>query len=177
VPSVSRGHTPLSRATRLSSLNAAALQSDWAHKTVKTLLDKLMARQAKLLGALHDDDRLSKPGADSSAARPLRLSAPERAQRIAREQEALDDAAEPLARGALEEAVALLEPWAAAAQGANLLTTLARLKWLQGDVAQAHQCLQQAEHLDPGSTKVARYMAQLLEGAGRHHEAILHWRR
>jgi hypothetical protein len=74
---------------------------------MKGLLDRLMARQAKLMADLHPVPTRQGMGSASHRAKPT-VGAEERAARLKAEDQALTSAIEPLARGALDEAAALL---------------------------------------------------------------------
>ena len=142
---------------------------------MKGLLNRLMARQARLM-----DELLPNPDAKRSSLEhrhTLTLSAEQRAVQLAAEDQALTEATDPLARGAIAEAAALLEPLADTAQDTRTYTTLSRIRSMQGDFDRALRLLQRAESLNPADEKVTYFMAELLQGAGRHHDAIAYRRR
>jgi capsular polysaccharide biosynthesis protein len=132
---------------------------------MKTLMDRLMARQRHLL------QRMDEPP------KAPRLTAEERSKRRAEEQSALEAALEALATGNIVSAAALLEPHAERAQEPRTLTTLSRIRSAAGHFDEALELLQRAEKLDPADTKVAFFLAELLQSMGRHHEAIAYRRR
>jgi tetratricopeptide (TPR) repeat protein len=143
---------------------------------VKGLLDRLMARQAKLMADLHPvPARQVQAGASRLTNAPV--SAEERADRLKAEDQALTAAVEPLARGALDEAAALLEPHVDRAQDTRTLTTLSRIRSQQGDFDEALRLLQYADALDPSDAKVAYFMGELLQSAGRYQDEIYYRRR
>jgi tetratricopeptide (TPR) repeat protein len=134
---------------------------------VKPLLDRLMARQSRLMAKL-----------DQPAVAPTRpLSPQERESLREGETAALAAMIEPLSRGAHSEAAALLAPFANTAQEPLTLTTLARLRTYAGDLEGALQLLARAEAIAPSDAKVLYFMAETLQHAGRHHDAIYYWRR
>jgi tetratricopeptide (TPR) repeat protein len=143
---------------------------------MKGLLDRLMARQAKLMADLHPVPTRQGMGSASHRAKPT-VGAEERAARLKAEDQALTSAIEPLARGALDEAAALLEPHMDRAQDTRTLTTMSRIRSQQGDFDEALRLLQSADALDPSDPKVAYFMGELLQSAGRYQEEIYYRRR
>ena len=137
---------------------------------MKKILDKLLTRQARLMG------ELARP--DEPAARPAspKRSAEERARLGEAEAAAVEQAFAHLATGDVAAAAAVLAPHRDDAQYPSTLTTLSRIASLQGDVDAASTLLDQAEALDPGDLKTAYFKAELLQQLGRHRDAI-HYRR
>jgi tetratricopeptide (TPR) repeat protein len=135
---------------------------------VKRILDRLMARQRKLLATLDPP-------------RPAKLHPPmtelQRADRLAAENTAVEAAFVHLAAGRLDEAQQLLLPLAAGAQDARVLTTLGRIRSVQGDFDAAEAHFLEAERLAPADPKVLHFMADLLKLRGRHKEEVLYRRR
>jgi capsular polysaccharide biosynthesis protein len=139
---------------------------------VKRILNALMARQQKLLGALHEAPKTALP-----ATRPVvQLDPAEREALLARERAALDEAAAALSRDDTDAAWQTLEPFAASAQDTRTLTTLSRIASLRGRMEEALALLQQAEALDGSDAKVLHFMAELMRRLGRHVDE-LHYRR
>lgn len=133
---------------------------------MKAILDRLMARQQRLLASL-----------DSPSQRARRLS-PEQVQaQRATDAEAVEAAFERLADGRLDDAAALLQPLSEDAQDPRVLTTLARIRMLQGQFDAAHEALARAERLDPSDPKVAHFTAELLRAQGRFVEEVQFRRR
>jgi len=143
---------------------------------VKGLLDRLMARQAKLMGELHPVSPSTAPAGALRVAVPP-IGAEERTARLAAEGQALAASVEPLARGALAEAAALLQPLTAHAQDTRTLTTLARIRSLQGDFDDALRLLQNADTLNPSDWKVPYFIGELLQSAGRYKDEVSYRRR
>jgi tetratricopeptide (TPR) repeat protein len=141
----------------------------------KTLLDRLFARQARLVAALgpHAPESLESD-AVAPVAGELKKDLP--ALRAAEDQ-ALEAVREPLSRGAIGEAAAVLQPHALNAQRSQTLVTLARIRSLQGNVDEAMVLLRRADALDPSDIKVPHFFAELLENSGRPHEALAYRRR
>jgi tetratricopeptide (TPR) repeat protein len=139
---------------------------------VKKILDKLLTRQARLMGELARQDA---PEARARPARPKR-STEELARLREAEEAAVEQAFAHLATGDVAAAAAVLAPHRDDAQHPSTLTTLSRIASLQGDVDGALALLDQAEALDPGDLKTAYFKAELLQQLGRHRDAI-HYRR
>lgn len=135
-----------------------------------------MARQAKLMADLHPAPSRNGQGGALHRAHPP-VGAEERAIRLTAEDQALTTAVDSLARGALDEAAALLEPHVDRAQDTRTLTTMSRIRSQQGDFDEALRLLQSADALDPSDTKVAYFMGELLQSAGRYQEEIYYRRR
>lgn len=140
---------------------------------MKKILDKLLTRQARLMGELARQDEPSGPAARS--ARP-KLSPEAQARLREAEATAVEQAFAHLATGDVAAAAAALAPYRDDAQHPSTLTTLSRIASLQGDVDAALALLDQAEALDPGDMKTAYFKAELLQQLGRHRDAI-HYRR
>jgi capsular polysaccharide biosynthesis protein len=136
---------------------------------MKQILDRLMARQQRLLGELASPS--SEP--DHTPA----LSVEERSARATQEAAALDAALEELAVGHIIAAKALLQPFAGQATLARTLTTLSRIASSDGDLDRAVDLLRQAERLDPMDRKVWRLLAQALSTRGLHTEEVHYCRR
>jgi tetratricopeptide (TPR) repeat protein len=132
---------------------------------MKRILDRLMARQRKLLQNLEPPRQVS------------RLSAEVLAERRATEERAIEAAFEKLATGDILAATSLLEPHVDGAQDTRTLTTLSRIRSASGRFDEALELLQRAEALDPTDNKVAFFLAELLQLMGRHQDAIPHRRR
>ena len=140
---------------------------------MKKILDKLLTRQARLMGELARQDEPAGPAARS--ARP-KLSPEELTRLREAEAAAVEQAFAHLATGDVAAAAAALAPHRDDAQHPSTLTTLSRIASLQGDVDAALALLDQAEALDPGDMKTAYFKAELLQQLGRHRDAI-HYRR
>lgn len=136
---------------------------------VSSLLDRLMARQVRLMAELAPDTR------DPRHTRAL-MNPAEREARVQAEDAAAAAAFEALSSGNLAAAAALIEPFTNDAHLPRTLTTLSRIRSAQGELDAALTLLRQAEALDPADQKVAYFMAALLELRGQHQEAI-HYRR
>lgn len=136
---------------------------------MRKVLDKLMARQMRLM------DALSEPPADKVPA-PARGPAPTPGE-IEAENTAVDRAMEQLAAGDMAAASMLLAPYEGAAALARTLTTLARMKTRQGEHDQALAYLQRAERLDPMDRKVWYFLAELFHLQQRHAEEADYRRR
>jgi capsular polysaccharide biosynthesis protein len=136
---------------------------------MKQLLDRLMARQQRLMG------RLDPPVAELP--RQPAPSAEARAERSRLEAEALDAALEKLAQGDIAAAKALLDPFEHDASLVRTLTTLSRLANAQGDFEAAVALLVRAEKLDPTERKVWRLLAQAYAVRGMHTDEVRQYRR
>lgn len=141
---------------------------------MKKVLDKLMARQMRLM------DALSEPPPDkvSAGVRTAHASGPAPTQaEIEAESAAVDGAMEYLAAGDMAAAAALLDPYDSAAALTRTLTTLARMKTRQGEHEQALAYLQRTERLDPMDRKVWYFLAELFHLQQRHAEEADYRRR
>jgi capsular polysaccharide biosynthesis protein len=130
-----------------------------------------MARQRKLLGALN-----SGPSIAAASLHVPQASAEALAEIKAREQAAVQQAFSLLNEGQLDAAAALLDPLAIQAQDPQVLTTLARIRSIQGDFDAAFALLSMAERIDPSDLKVIQITADLLKLTRRPVEE-LHYRR
>lgn len=128
------------------------------------LLDRLMARQRRLLDKL-DDDRI-----DTAAATPP--TAQERKERGEREAAAVMQADIELLEGRWADARALLVPFAEAATLVRTLTVLGRIESMQGRASEALQLLKRAHELDPMDRKVWRLLAEALASQGDHLQEV-----
>jgi hypothetical protein len=93
------------------------------------------------------------------------------------ELKALDQVRAVLAEGDLDRAGTILEPHASSAQIAETLVLLGRVRSLQGDSEKAIAYLRRADELEPGNVKAPHFLAELLEMAGKHQEALQYRRR
>jgi capsular polysaccharide biosynthesis protein/tetratricopeptide (TPR) repeat protein len=121
------------------------------------------------------------PAADEAGqAEPTRrrtITAEEREQASAAEDDAVERAFEQLALGQLGRAADLLQSHVKNASRSRTLTTVARIRALQGHPDEALEILGRAERLDPSDLKVPHFAASVLESLGRWHEAVYHRRR
>lgn len=131
---------------------------------MKRLLDKLLARQARLVASLGPES----PALTRRQADPTHT--------LEEEQQAIKAAFAHLAEGDHLAAEAVLVPYECGARDARTLTTLSRLHSMRGDFEAALALMGRADALDASDTKVAHFMAELLQTLGRHQEAI-HYRR
>lgn len=130
-----------------------------------------MIRQRKLLESLE-------PQPQTNQTATTRVATPEeQATRLVEEQEAVEAAFLHLLDGQLDSALQLLQPHAARAQDTRTLTTLARIRSLQGEFNEAFELLGRAERLDPADAKVLYFTAELLKLRGRFGEEVLYRRR
>ena len=134
------------------------------------LLNRLMARQAKLIANL-DPLRAEKAAAPPHFAAPTATHDPE-AEGAARRL-----AAFYLERGSLAAARATLEPFMPSGRDLGTFTTLARICTEQGDLVRALAALKRAEALDSANRKVWRLTAKLLTTQRRSREALVYLRR
>jgi hypothetical protein len=132
---------------------------------MKSLLDRLMARQMKLLAALDEPPVAARTGEAPRPADPVAEAA------------ARDVAAQHLESGDLRLAREALEPFLESGRDVQTLTTLARVCTDQGDLDQALTALQRAESIDPADRKVWRLMAKLLSTQRRYREEVVYLRR
>ncbi len=137
---------------------------------MKKVLDRLMARQNKLMV------QLSEP-VPQQPAKPVVLDAATLTALREREQQAVNTATQHLSQGDIESADALLSPHADSARFVRTLTLLSRIRAIQGNYDEARELLLQAEGIDPADPKVAHFMAELLQLRGQHQEAIQYRRR
>ncbi len=138
---------------------------------MKALLDRLMARQAKLLANLHDNTRKGESAKTTSAAQR------ETAYDAAADEAARQTATALIEAGDLRGARAALDPFAATSRSVGTLTTFSRICTDQGDLDSALAALERAEALDPADKKTWRLKAKLLAAFGRHQEALVYLRR
>ena len=131
------------------------------------LLDRLMARQVRLLANLD-------------------ATSPEPAHRRKQSEPTHDPAAEAAAcalahaqlkAGELAAARATIEAYALSGRDVGTFTTLARICTDQGDVEQALAALQRAEALYPADRNVWRLLAKLLSTQRRYREELVYRRR
>lgn len=136
------------------------------------LLDRLMARQARLMASL-----------DAPHVEVARRSSPVRAPAVAAthtaeaETAARDAAVSLVEAGEFVAACGVLEPFMASGRDVGTLTTLARIYTEQRAFAEALTALQRAEALDPADRKVWRLSAKLLSTQGHFREALVYQRR
>jgi tetratricopeptide (TPR) repeat protein len=131
------------------------------------LLDRLMARQARLLA------NLDAPPPELAH----RRKPPAPTHDPAAEAAACAVAHAQLKAGELAAARATLEPYALSGRDVGTFTTLARICTDQGDVEQALAALQRAEALDPADRNVWRLLAKLLSTQRRYREELVYRRR
>jgi capsular polysaccharide biosynthesis protein len=134
---------------------------------MKRILDRLMARQSKLLATLD-----SPP----PSARRVRSTQELQAQSVT-DSAVVDEAFAHLAEGRLEAALDLLTPMADDAVDIRVHTTIGRIHMMQGQFDAAHAALGRAERQDPANPKVAHFTAELLRLQGRFAEEIQYRRR
>lgn len=134
-----------------------------------------MARQAKLMASL-DPSRPTSRGEAAPAPAPV-LSGEQRDQRLALEGESVDAAFVALSEGRLDDALARLLPLAEHALDPRTLTTLARIRSVQGHFDEALDWLAGAERLSPADPKVLYFTAELLKTCGRFQEEVAFRRR
>jgi capsular polysaccharide biosynthesis protein len=134
---------------------------------MKRILDRLMARQQRLLSSLDTPP---------AGKQPRRTAEQLEAQR-ATDASAVEAAFACLAEGRLEDAAAQLHPLSDLALDPRVFTTLARIHMLQGRFDAAHDALALAEELDPADPKVAHFTAELLRVQGRFVEELQFRRR
>lgn len=132
---------------------------------MKRILDRLMARQRKLLDNLEPPRQVFRPSAATLA------------EHRATEERAIEAAFEKLSTGDMLAASTLLEPHVNGAQDTRTLTTLSRLRSAAGRFDDALELLRRADELDPTDNKVAFFLAELLQMMGRHQDAIPYRRR
>lgn len=140
---------------------------------MKDLLERLLSRQARLMASL---DTRPQP-AQAERQLPAAMSGEQRLALRATESAALEAAEVQLSRGDVTLAGDLLEPHRAEAQETRTLTTLARIRLLQGNFVEALATLQEADRLDPSDIKVPYFLAELFESAGRYRDALPYRRR
>lgn len=137
----------------------------------KGLVDKLRARQQRLFDAL-----TAQP--EQVARQRSAIQDPEaRMRRLREESAAIDAAFTALAEGDTNAALELLKPYADGAQDARTLTTLARIRSMQGAFDEALGLLKKAEVIDPADPKVLYFTAEYLKILGRHAEEVQYRRR
>jgi tetratricopeptide (TPR) repeat protein len=143
---------------------------------MKKLLDRLMARQMRLMTSLSDDRPVSQEPAEAPAnqARPSLRRPP---ADPAAEAAARTNAAALAQSGDLILARKALEPFLVSGQDLQTLIDLSRICTEQGDLTHAFAALQRAEELAPADTKVWRLMAKLLSAQRRFREAVVYLRR
>jgi tetratricopeptide (TPR) repeat protein len=131
------------------------------------LLDRLMARQAKLIASLDT------PPTRASDRRTAPNAAPDpvvEAAASAAAQSAID-------AGDLSTALTALTPFIPSGRNVQTFTTLARVYTEQGNFPRAVEALERAEWLDPSDRVVWQLIAKLLATQGRHREALVYLRR
>lgn len=136
---------------------------------MKRILDRLMARQHRLMESLGPSEQSTRDPLPSPRAPP----APES---LAAEEAALEAAFGALAEGNEAAAESLLLPFEAVAGKAKTLTTLARLKSNAGDFDAALALLFRAEALDRTDRKVWYFLAEHFR-LRRDPAKELHYRR
>jgi capsular polysaccharide biosynthesis protein len=130
---------------------------------MKTLLDKLMARQRRLMDTL--EAQQAPPLAVAPVERP---EPPDQAGEIA----ALNEAEGHLAEGNIAAAQALLLPFAQRATHVRTLTVLSRIASALGSFDDAVELLKRAERLDPSDPKVWRLLAEVCAICGLHGDEV-----
>jgi capsular polysaccharide biosynthesis protein len=135
---------------------------------MKRLMDHLLARQRRLLGALAAPEEAG----DAVAVSKVGSLAPDPQA----EHHALVEALTLLDGGSMKEAAALLEPFAHRASHLRTLTTLSRIRLAEGAFAEALRLLKLAEELDPMDPKVWRLLADN-HATQRQHMEEVHYRR
>jgi tetratricopeptide (TPR) repeat protein len=143
---------------------------------MKKLLDRLMARQMRLMTSL-GDDRPAPQEAPSALASPARSSLRRPPADPAAEATARSNAAALAQSGDLKLAREALEPFLVTGNDLQTLIDLSRICTEQGDLAHALAALQRAEEIAPADTKVWRLMAKLLSAQRRFREAVVYLRR
>lgn len=123
---------------------------------MKVLLDKLLARQARLVSEL--------TGPESGAPKPDPIRRPQGDPEV--ESAALIEVDAALATGDVGKARSLLEPLESVAAFPRTLTLLARMSTLDGDEGLALARLQAAERLDPMDRATWRLLADHMLQAG-----------
>lgn len=141
---------------------------------MRKIIDRLMARQMKLMASLGEASPRSNSIEESqpiqAARRPIVLD-------TGAEAAARDAAMTHLESGDLGLARQVLEPFLQAGRDVQTLTTLARICTDQGDFALALTALQRAETMDPADRKVWRLTAKLLSTQQRFREEVVYRRR
>lgn len=141
---------------------------------MRKIIDRLMARQMKLMASL---------GEASSRSKSIEETQPIQAARrlivldTGAEAAARDAAMTHLESGDLGLARQVLEPFLHAGRDVQTLTTLARICTDQGDFALALSALQRAETMNPADRKVWRLTAKLLSTQQRFREEVVYRRR
>jgi len=136
---------------------------------MKQVLDRLMARQQRLLGRLH-----------APPVAPVRVDVPSVEERQAKGQlegEALVAALEHLSQGNIPAAKALLTPFADEAAHVRTLTTLSQIAASEGEFDGSLELLRRAETLDPADRKVWWLLARACSIRGLHSDEVLYRRR
>lgn len=134
---------------------------------MKRLLDKLMARQQRLLSQLDAPEPM--PVTKAGSTRPNEA---ERARRADEESSALGDALQALESGDIAVAKKVLTPFAQDAALVRTLTTLSRVFSAEGDFDEALELLKRAEGLDPSDRKVWRLLAEACALKGLHTDEV-----
>ena len=134
---------------------------------MKRLLDKLMARQQRLLSQLDAPEPI--PVTKAGTTRPNEA---ERARRADEESSALGDALQALESGDIAVAKKALTPFAEDAALVRSLTTLSRIFSAEGDFDEALELLKRAERLDPSDRKVWRLLAEACALKGLHTDEV-----
>lgn len=133
---------------------------------MKRILDRLMARQQRLMDTLAQEKRAT--AASSPAPTQERIDA---------EESAIAQALSALEQGELASAHRALEPFAEGAVRVRTLTILSRLASANGSFEEALGLLKRAEQLDPVDTKVWHLLAELLAVCRRHTEEVQYRRK
>jgi capsular polysaccharide biosynthesis protein len=137
------------------------------------LLDRLMARQARLMSSL-DKPAAATASRVRQASRLATLGPP---HDPAAEVAASTTARSLLEIGDLSGARAALEPFIPTGRDVESFIVLARICTEQGDFQTALTALERAEALDPADRRVWQLVAKLLSTQRRHREALVYLRR
>lgn len=136
---------------------------------MKKLLDKLMARQQRLMDELTRDER----GSAVSSGTPE----PVTPERLAAEADAIARAFQALDAGDLAGARAALQPFAEDAARVETLGTLARIASAEGHVTEALELLRRAERMSPSDVGVWQLLADTLKLVKRYEEEVQYRRK
>lgn len=133
------------------------------------ILDRLMARQRRLLEQLDSDTsaQSAKPPVD-----PAALTA-----RAEAEAQALEQADRELESGNMAAAKELLEPFVEGATIIRTLSVLARIHVVAGTLDDALSLLKRAEALDPTDRKLWRLLAETCAARGDHLQEVQYRRK
>jgi hypothetical protein len=134
---------------------------------MRKLVERLMARQVRLMSELAEVQTVSTPVARSPVTNGSR----------AVERAALAQAEELLASGRVRDAREVLLPHSATASFARTLTLLARMNVIDGNADLALEQLYRAESLDPLDQATWRLLAEQLMRVGRYEEELKYRRK